>query len=146
MKSTPLANASLGILPYTSGKAPLTILPLYKRELPHHSRSSQGCGRCGSAALPANNGGNIQYSVSLITITYKLETEHGQRVELRVLTTLNFQTTPSFSVTTPGCKPRLIQSDPSKAGQHHPDLQVALPPVNVRFVLPISMELLPNCF
>ena len=35
-----------------------------------------------------------------------LEVEHGHKVKLKVLTTLNFLTTPSFSVTTPSCEPR----------------------------------------
>ena len=33
--------------------------------------TSQGCGRCGSAALPAG-GGNILCQIPLITVTYKL--------------------------------------------------------------------------
>ena len=36
-----------------------------------------------------------------------LEAEHGYKVKLKVLTSLNFLTTPSFSVTTLSCEPPL---------------------------------------
>ena len=46
-----------------------------------------------------------------------LETEHGHKVKLEVLTPLNFLTPPSFSVTLPSCHPASKRASSRASGR-----------------------------